>query len=61
VRIEEIFGNPIALIILLPFLPFIILASILSAETRNVEEWSVREDPETGEIRIVVHRHVRRE
>jgi hypothetical protein len=67
-RIREILGNPIAVLIYLPFLPLLIAAYIFSqappspftAETRNVEEWTIREDPETGEIKITVHRQVRR-
>jgi len=68
-QLQEILSNPIALLIYLPFLPLIILANVLgnppplpfpAAETRNVEEWIIREDPETGEIRVTVHRNVRR-
>jgi hypothetical protein len=30
------------------------------SQTRNLEEWIIYEDPETGEIHIKVHREVKR-
>jgi hypothetical protein len=32
----------------------------LASQTTNLEEWVIKEDPKTGEIRITVHRSVRR-
>jgi hypothetical protein len=63
IDIREIFRNPAMLILCLPFLPFILIASMMQPvplQTKNVEEWVIYEDPETGEIRIRVYRDVKR-
>jgi hypothetical protein len=50
------------LLLYLPFLPLLVLAEMLSAfypgvtQYTNTEEWSIIEDPETGEIKIIVKR-----
>ncbi len=61
--IRELLSNPVAVIMLFPFLPLIaplaMLAMMKPAETNNLEEWIIEED-EQGRIHITVHRHVER-
>jgi hypothetical protein len=61
VRLQELLRNPLAVLLLLPFLPLVVLLSVLGGgDTWNEEVWEVYEDRETGALRVVVHRHVRR-
>jgi len=56
-----VLSNPVLLLLYLPFLPLLLVAYALPASAMsNVEEWSIREDPETGEIKVTVHRKARR-
>jgi len=62
--LREVLSNPVAVLVLLPFLPLVVVALALQSllgrgETTNVEEWEVWE--ENGKMIIRVHRHVRRE
>jgi hypothetical protein len=67
-RLHEILSNPIAVIVYLPILPFIVMSELFSmfsvgtipGEIMNEEIWEIYEDEETGAIKVVVHRHVRR-
>jgi hypothetical protein len=67
-RLHEILSNPIAVIVYLPILPFIVISELFNmfslgampSETMNEEIWEIYEDEETGAIKVVVHRHVRR-
>jgi len=58
--LKMILGNPVLLLLYLPILPFLILAYSIPSQVSNVEEWVVRENPETGEIKVTVHRKVKR-
>jgi hypothetical protein len=61
VRLQELLRNPLTVLLLLPFLPLVVLLSILGGDdTWNEEVWEVYEDRETGALKVVVHRHVRR-
>jgi hypothetical protein len=60
-KVLELLRNPILLLIYLPFLPLIVLSAVLTTETRNEEVWEIYEDKETGAVKVVVHRHVKRE
>jgi hypothetical protein len=59
-KVLELLRIPVLLLIYLPFLPLIILSAVLTAETRNEEVWEIYEDKETGALKVVVHRHVKR-
>jgi len=60
-------GILVVLLVCLPFLSLLAAASIVAmlsagqpTVASNTEEWSIMEDPETGEIKIIVHRRVKR-
>jgi hypothetical protein len=61
VRLQELLRNPLTVLLLLPFLPLVVLLATLGGgDTWNEEVWEVYEDRETGALKVVVHRHVRR-
>jgi hypothetical protein len=60
VKLRELLRSPIALLILLPLLPLVLLAALVEGEIRNEEVWEIYEDKETGALKVVVHRRIKR-
>lgn len=60
VKLRELLRNPVALLVLLPLLPLLLLAALVGGEIRNEEVWEIYEDKETGALKVVVHRHIKR-
>lgn len=63
--VGRVLGDPLVLLAIVSFVSIVVVVGILYAGSRasyteNVEEWVVREDPNTGELRVVVHRKVKR-
>jgi len=56
---ERVLGNPVLVLIYLPFLPFIVLAYLLPTRSYENEEEIVWVDWRGRERRIVIHRRAR--